>query len=284
MLAARTLEPQSFAARALDFATLPWAPGLASDLARAFWCDRPRGLTPVSYGTVRWRCGSCLAPREIVAKLDKPGRCSWKVERLTGAEAARLEAIGLVARQGPPSASEVALFRCARELAEHGSGIGDALDALVHVVHLLEPQRPGYDASHSNPELPCSVFVSAPLGERYAAIRLAESLVHEAMHLQLTMLERHERLVRDAGAKAWSPWQQTKRPALGLLHGLFVFRTIDVWLDQVQYSAREGEARRYAEQRRNEIAREIGAVTNLPASASLTRFGVLLARRLIELR
>jgi HEXXH motif-containing protein len=282
MLAARTLEPQSFAARALDFATAPWTPGLASDLAHAFWCNRPRRLTPVSYGTVRWRCGSCLAPREIVAKLDRPGRRSWNVESLTGAEAARLAAIGLAARQDPPSASEVALFRCARDLAEHGSGLADALDALVHAVHLLKRQGQGYDTSHSDPQLPCSVFVSVPLGERYPAIRLAESLVHEAMHLQLTMLERYERLVRDVGAKAWSPWQQTKRPALGLLHGLFVFRTIDVWLDQVQHSAHEDEARRYAERRRREIDREIATVTNLPASASLTPFGVLLARRLLE--
>jgi hypothetical protein len=282
MLAARTLEPQSFAARALHFVTLPWAPGLASDLARAFWCDRPRGLTPVSYGTMRWRCGSCLAPREILAKFDKPGRCSWKVERLTQAEAARLEAIGLVARQDPPSASEVALFSRGRDLAEHGPGFADALDALVHAVHLLEPQGTGYDTSHSDPELPCSVFVSVPLGEPDAPVRLAESLIQEAMHLQLTMLARHERLVRNASVKAWSPWQQTERPALGLLHGLFVFRAIDVWLGQVQHSAREAEARRYAERRRGEIAREIAAVKSLPESASLTKFSVLLARRLLE--
>jgi HEXXH motif-containing protein len=283
MRAVRTLEPQSFAARALNFTSLPWAPGLAGDLAHAFWSDRPRGLTPVSYGTVRWRCGSGLAPRDTVATIDKPGRRSWNVERLTGTEASRLAAIGLTTRGDPLSRSEVALFHCARELAEHGSGLAEALDALVHAVHLLEPQGPGYDTSHSDPELPCSVFVSVPFDQPYAAIRLAESLVHEAMHLQLTMLERHERLVRDASAKAWSPWQHTMRPALGLLHGLFVFRTIDVWLDRVQHSAHENEVRRYAGRRRRKIAREIVAVTDLPRSASLTRFGTLLARRLLEL-
>jgi HEXXH motif-containing protein len=275
-------ELRSFAGRALDSTTLPWAPGLAGDLARAFWCDRPRGLTPLSYGALRWRCGRGLAPCDIVATLDKPGRRSWKVERLTGAEALRLAAIGLTVREGPPSTSEVALFRRARDLAEHGPGLADAVDALVYTVHLLEPRGAGYDTSHSDPELPCSVFVSVPLGEPDARIRLAESLVHEAMHLQLTMLERHERLVRDAGAKVWSPWQQTERPTLGLLHGLFVFRTIDVWLDRVQHSAHEAEASRYARRRRGEIAREIAAVKDLPESASLTRFGVLLARRLLE--
>jgi HEXXH motif-containing protein len=282
MPTARTFESQSFAQRALEFVSLPWAPGLAGDLARAFWCDRPRGLTSVSYGTVRWRRGRRLAIRDIVATLKKPGRRSWNVERLAGVEVSRLSSIGLTPREDPPSASEVVLFRQARDLAEHGPGLADALDALACAVHLLKPQGPGYDTSHSDPELPCTIFVSVPHGEPYASVRLAESLIHEAMHLQLTMLERHERLVRDAGAKTWSPWQQTKRPALGLLHGLFVFRAIDVWLDRVQHSANGAEARRYAERRRGEIAREIAAVTNLPQSASLTLFGVLLARRLLE--
>jgi HEXXH motif-containing protein len=102
------------------------------------------------------------------------------------------------------------------------------------------------------------------------------------MHLQLTMLERHEALVTGAGAEAWSPWQQTKRSALGLLHGLFVCRTIERWLDRVQHCAQETKARRYAERRRADIAGEIAAVSGLPNSASLTRFGVLLANRLIE--
>ncbi len=226
--------------------------------------------------------GARLAPRDIVAKLDKPARRSWNVERLTGAETSRLAAIGLTAREDPPSASEVTLFRRARDLAEHGSGLADALDTLVYAVHLLEP-RAQVTTRAIRIRNSLAQYLSPSLsGSRTRAIRLAESLVHEAMHLQLTMLERHERLVRDAGAKAWSPWQQTKRPALGLLHGLFVFRTIDVWLGRVQHSAHEAEARRYAERRRGEIAREIAAVKNLPESASLTRFGVLLARRLLE--
>ena len=281
MLTIRTRELGSFARRALDFTSLPWMPGLAGDLAGAFWCDRPRRLTPATYGTLRWRCGRADAPRDIIAKLDKPARRSWHVERLDGAEASRLSSIGLTPREVPLSASEVTLFRRARELTEHASGLEDALDALVHTVHLVEPCSPGYDTSHSEPELPCSIFVSAALSEAYAAIRLAESLVHEAMHLQLTMLEQYEKLVRDEDVRAWSPWQQTKRPVLGLLHGLFVFRAIDAWLDRVQQSAYGAEAHRYAERRRAEIAEEVAAVVSLPESPSLTRFGVLLARRLL---
>lgn len=47
-----------------------------------------------------------------------------------------------------------------------------------------------YDVSHSTPVLPLSIFVSVPgADERHAELRLAESIIHEAMHLQLTFIE-----------------------------------------------------------------------------------------------
>src|SRR5262249_18705097 len=67
---------------------------------------------------------------------------------------------------------------------------------LVRVCHLVKPEHDDYDVSYSDPQVPFSIFVSVP-PRRAAndALRVAESLVHEAMHLQLTLIEQAVPLV-----------------------------------------------------------------------------------------
>lgn len=108
-------------------------------------------------------------------------------------------------------------------------GADAAVGTLVRSVHRVAPKAPGYDLSHSEPGLPFSVFVSIPAGEPSDAMRVAESLLHEAMHLQLTLIERHAPLITGEG-EAYSPWQQCVRPIQGIVHGLYVFGAIDDWL------------------------------------------------------
>jgi hypothetical protein len=48
---------------------------------------------------------------------------------------------------------------------------------------------PGY-IRYSSPAIPFSIFVSVPpADERNVVARLAEAIIHEAMHLQLTLIE-----------------------------------------------------------------------------------------------
>src|SRR5262249_23561992 len=105
-------------------------------------------------------------------------------------------------------------------------GVGDLVASLVKVVHILRADA-GYDISHSDPALPFTVFLSVPAADEPARIpRLAESLLHESLHLQLTLLEAAVVLVSAAAEEGYSPWQRRLRPLGGLLHGLYVFAGI----------------------------------------------------------
>ena len=155
--------------------------------------------------------------------------------------------------------------------------------ALVRSIHILASTAPGFDTSYSDPELPCSIWVSLPAGERHAEFRLAESILHEAMHLQLTMLENEVPLIDNAGATGYSPWQGTERPIRGLLHGLFVFRVIDQWLEGFGPRDAGGEHElAYVFRRRAQISEEIGMVAQIGDSRSLTPFGRTFANWLLS--
>lgn len=164
-----------------------------------------------------------------------------------------------------------AISRAMRCLAAGGADA--AVGTLVRSVHRVAPRAPGYDLSHSEPTIPFSVFISVPAGELSGDMRAAESLLHEAMHLQLTLIERHAPLVTGKG-EAYSPWQQCERPIQGIVHGLYVFCAIDDWLRSSAASpSASDEARSYAHRRQAEIAEEVAGVSDLPLSAGLTGFG-----------
>ena len=57
---------------------------------------------------------------------------------------------------------------------------------------------------------------------------MLEAILHEAMHLQLSLIERYIPLIESTGETKlyYSPWRNEARPARGVLHGLFVFRAI----------------------------------------------------------
>lgn len=98
-------------------------------------------------------------------------------------------------------------------------GLAEPVGCLVRSCTVLEAE-PGFDMSHSTPDLPRSIFVSVPgPDERDAVFRLAESIIHEAMHLQLTLVESVVPLVKTNEAVAFSPWKRSDRPVQGLLHG-----------------------------------------------------------------
>ncbi|AEH89914.1 hypothetical protein Mesop_5501 [Mesorhizobium opportunistum WSM2075] len=159
----------------------------------------------------------------------------------------------------------------------------DAVTSLIRSVHTILPCAPGYDCSHSEPTVPFSVFVSVPLGERHTMLRLAESLLHEAMHLQLTLIEQCEPIVAEQAAHGYSPWQQRQRPVQGLVHGLYVFTAISEWLSIIGANPEQSsEDRAYADRRLREIGEEIDQVSELAASPGLTDFGRRLVRSLLD--
>lgn len=151
---------------------------------------------------------------------------------------------------------------------------------VVHFIHLLEAEA-GYDLSHSEPRWRNTILVSVPEREdQIGALRLAESVVHEAMHLHLTIREQHQRLVVQSAGTMASPWRPEPRPVRGVLHGLYVFGSLSYFFQGLIDDGALGPAGRgHLSRRLSEIAEEVQSI-DLPALCDrLTHDGVRLARR-----
>ena len=161
-------------------------------------------------------------------------------------------------------------------------GLRATVAAYLRSVHVLQPPGTEIDVSYSDPDVPFSVFLSIPGPGRHAALRLAESLVHECMHLHLTLIEAVLPLVGNVRASTFSPWLRRPRPLRGVLHGLYVFSVIDAFLRVLEHggSLRPDEAA-FAARRRRQIAGEIGHIDHAALAAGLTGDGKMLVERLL---
>lgn len=246
-----------------------WWPGLAKVVATA----------AESFSTTHAMTGGLERPRweSVVRSSHRPD--IWTtVEVLTSALERRFEVPG-------------ARFLSGDEISETGvrSALADALDEiaaapgpaemvgrLVRRVHLLRPEDPDYDINFSDPALPFSVFVSVPAmppeGFRW---RLTEALLHEAGHLQLSLLERFVPLVREGSTTFYAPWRGKQRPLRGVLHGLYVFGLIAEWMASSRAPA--GTVRR----RVAEIRDDASQLCEFPKAQGLTASGAALARTIL---
>ena len=154
----------------------------------------------------------------------------------------------------------------------------------MRTCHLLKPENDAYDVSYSDPLVPFSAFVSVPQKcESVEALRVAESLVHEAMHLQVTLIERLLPLVEESHQTYFSPWKGTQRSPQGVLHALYVFRAIDNFFGcLLALSGWSVASVEHLRERRREIARQISQVRAFKDHPALTEVGTHLARLLVR--
>ena len=115
---------------------------------------------------------------------------------------------------------------------------GGTVVTLCRSVHPLVAPDADTDVSYSDPRLPFSVFVSAPPPTQPDAVeRLSENLVHEALHLQLSLVERILPMVVSdpwgEGEQVFSPWAGDGRSVRGLLHGVYVFGNLRRFWERV---------------------------------------------------
>jgi hypothetical protein len=157
-----------------------------------------------------------------------------------------------------------------------------AVSELVWRCHIIRAQDDDYDVSFSDPSIPFSVFISAPIStDRRSILRVAESLVHETMHLQLTLFETSCPLIDTTSAwSMYSPWKQRARPAQGVLHGLYVFYVLRWMWQQISLTTRDGLEQGVALNRIIEISEEISSVRALMDSPALTESGILFLHEL----
>lgn len=248
-----------------------WFPELAHELVTEFVAKNGNWTRLTSiYGTQRWLSGNPDAPLEDRGTFWL-GHHKTTVEYLPASVSNFFSHLTLT--ETLPRSVSSQLQRSA-DVLMMVDGLADAVGRLVRVVHVLSAPK-DQDISHSSPDLPFSIFVSVPEPiERDATLRLAESIVHEAMHLHLSLLEMLRPMVTDVDAYGYSPWKDELRPVGGLVHGLYVFAVIHQVLG-VLSSQSVGQG--YCERRRACIEQEVRMLPERPRG--LTEVGGALWRR-----
>ena len=270
----------------------PWLPALTGPLVG--WGDQElhsrTGIAAADYGTERVLAGSLEAPRCVGARLpfrvgvDGPTR-QMAVEFLTEAGIGAYGDIGLCFYT-PDEVANSGIVRCLQDAIDVLARIPSlqaTVTALIRTCHVLKPENDAYDVSHSDPQVPFSVFVSIPQSRSPTdALRVVEPLVHEAMHLQLTLIERLLPLVEKSDQMWFSPWKGTQRSPQGVLHALYVFRAIDGFFGRLlALSGWSVASVEHMHMRRWEIAQQISEVRAFKDHSALTKVGTRLARLLV---
>ena len=177
----------------------------------------------------------------------------------------------------------VACCQEALQLLDYVVPSSRCIHALVRSIIVLAPDNPDTDISYSHPAIPFSIFISCSAQPSdYQEIRLLEAILHEAMHLQLSLIERYFALIKPTGESDmhYSPWRNEARPVRGVLHGLFVFRAIYEFFSILNTCPQSAPVKFYVNRRLECITHEISSLTAFPSSAALTATGALFAEQL----
>jgi len=251
----------------------------------------PLDLDLESYGTARMMARDAEEVREVVGKFASP-TCGNSdivlVERLPPGAAAELAEAGL-SLQSVDASTVLAEIDVLSQAWRHTHAVwpelSSSVEYLVRCVHLLKAPSPEVDCSFSRPDLPFSVFLSIPdSGSRARVERVAEALVHETMHLQLSLLERRIQLVEPDRPESvtFSPWRNCERNVQGVLHALYVFVIVQRLWQLAAHLAPRGLDLGFAKARVRAVRDEIAAAQRLRSSLGITREGRQLVRQLLE--
>jgi|ERR1700679_3319228 len=241
------------------------------------------GLNPSNYGTARFIEKTPSAQRQTAGKLFTSNQAHAWIEILPLGLKERYCIQGLDFYEATEIDSRILEnLTDAVQAISHVRGAVVAVSSVLTALHVLRPQSPEYDVSYSDPSIPFSIFVGVTNADHaFGELRLAEGILHECMHLQLTLLEEELPLIGNELETHLSPWRQTLRPTRGLLHGLYVFRVIqDFFTNPSLLKSLTAKERRYVAQRVDQIDSEIANVGNFSNSADLTAAGRTLAERL----
>ncbi len=270
-----------------------WFPELTADLTARAWesLHRDLGLAPATYGTERVLSRNLSAPREVITTLKTcPATCAtapaFSIEALTQEFAAQYQKQG-VTFYAPDEILHTTILSCIEDalvIIKQVPSLMKSVATLVRSLLVLRPVDEDHDVSFSEPHIPFSIFVSVP-EKRIAndGLRVAEAIVHEAMHLQLTLIERVLRLVNNDAGQYFSPWRREFRSANGILHGLYVFSVVDAFLNDTRLMLPiKTQTIHHLINRREEIQRQIAELQSFHKSQRLTELGSMFAQNLIR--
>lgn len=156
------------------------------------------------------------------------------------------------------------------------------IESLIKCVQVLKQPEPEFDISYSHPKVPFTIFVSIGYERsKNDMIRLAESILHETMHLKLTIIEHFCPLVNDNKHHFFSPWRDEERPVQGVLHGMYVFKTILDFYESVLPRIQDIEQYDFIDWRIEAIKSELKTLKSFPSNEGLSANGAILARNLL---
>ncbi|HEY0460974.1 MAG TPA: HEXXH motif-containing putative peptide modification protein [Pyrinomonadaceae bacterium] len=266
-----------------------WFPHLTNDLAQTGWrkLKDEIGLDKSDYGTARVLLKTPCAMRRVPSHISvKPSENSVRdlilVEELPGVIARPYKNSGidfyestLISPNGTVD-SEILNCLCdAFNIIQQATSLNKTVIELVRSIHLIKPVSDDYDVSFSEPHIPFSIFISIPQkNNKINAFRVAEAIVHEAMHLQLTLVEGIIPLVSGNEENFYSPWKEEFRTAQGVLHALYVFRVITVLMDEIESQKNlVKEIKNHARERSRQIRDQISEINNFEDCPNLTEIG-----------
>ena len=257
-----------------------WFPEIASRVANFAWKDAERyNFSPENYGTDRWRHKDPARQRVHLAHFDFSNSDKYLIEVLPNTSRSYYENIGLIFSDHCP----ITAFPTALDLISTVPSLYNTISQHLRSLHILVAPTDDHDVSHSDPTVPFSIFVSIPPSGARCRMRLAESIIHETMHLQLSTIERILPLVDQPEAMHFSPWQQTPRPVSGLLHGLYVSTVIHSFFCITALSGfLTPDELQLANSRRRKIADEVVLLSSHGWTDSLSTIGRCLADRLVQ--
>ncbi len=215
-----------------DQKTLPWLPKISEGLVNSTWeaLYAESGYTQQNYSTARIIAKSVHVDCTVLGTLAFDNfEGEVILEKLSSNNEAEFEALGLCFTKADKSAIEYQLseLKLAFNLIAESHSLFITVLTLVRSIHILSAESDQHDVSFSDPTIPFSIFISMPsVHETNSSIRLAEAIIHEAMHLQLTLIEKLCPLIFEDNKKLFSPWKNEDRRPSGVLHALYVFSVI----------------------------------------------------------
>lgn len=153
---------------------------------------------------------------------------------------------------------------------------------LVACLHMLQPEDDDFDISYSLPNIPFSIFVSVPSKRvENDVLRVAEAILHEAMHLQLTLIEQCVPMIINTDEKYFSPWKNEQRHPRGVLHAIYVFCVIKQFFELLIKEDISTSSIRYLNKRCNVISSQLTEISDFMNCPYLTEAGQSLTNRLL---
>lgn len=274
-----------------------WFPQLTHDLVQAAWLRliEEIGLNKSSYSTVRVLLKDPIAMRKIISHvMFKQNQSSPEdtilIEELPEAITHYYQNSGVnfynsehVSSNGSESSEILYCLRDAFNIIRQVPSLLETILHLVKCMHIIKPEADDYDVSFSEPNIPFSVFVSVPQRNNHInSLRVAEAIIHEAMHLQLTLIERISKLISLNKNSYYSPWKEEYRTPQGVMHALYVFRVIQQFF--ISYLAKQtlpNQVIEHIEKRNSEIIEQIASINSFKDCADLTETGTAFVKRLI---